>query len=81
MKNIKQFDKFFESSSNDKTKNLILKTLKDNGGELENKELFDLCKVDFSDTMNVYAFYELLAELDNEGKIKENKDKTKIILI
>lgn len=63
------------------TKALILKTLEDNGGEMENKKLFDDSGANFNDTWDLMDFYGIIAELVDEGKIKEGPGKKTLILV
>ncbi len=80
MKKIKSFESFNESKQDD-TKALILKTLAENGGEMENKKLFDACGANFNDHYELMDFYGLVAQLSDEGKIKEGVGKKTLILV
>lgn len=81
MKKIKNYQKFLESVEPNSLKNDIIQALKDNNGELENKDLLIKTGFDISDSDDVMEFYMALSNLMREGKIKENSTKSKIILI
>jgi hypothetical protein len=74
---------FNESRSNylsDKSiKEKIIEILKSHNNQIENNELFKL--LNLKNTDEIYSFYETLAELESEGKVKESSDKKSIILV
>lgn len=77
MKYVKTFESHTSSIVNE-SRDSIIRSLKDNGGELNNADL--LFNSDYT-VDNIYDFYETLSKLVNDGIVKESPDKTKMILI